>query len=86
MFWGELEYGEFGGDSCQVQEQLRNVRHVQATHRAFAAILESGAVATWGGPGWGGDSSQVEEQLRHVQRIQATSGVFAAILEYLGLL
>ena len=33
---------KFGGDSSQVQAQLRNVQHIQATARAFAAILESG--------------------------------------------
>ena len=30
-----------------------------ATRHVFAAILESGAVVTWGDPGYGGDSSQV---------------------------
>ena len=64
-----------------MQEQLRNVRHIQATHHAFAAILESGAVVTWGDPEHGGDSSQVQEQLRNVQHIQATRRAFAAILE-----
>ena len=64
-----------------MQEQLRNVKHIQATKLAFAAILESGAVVTWGDPEAGGDSSQVQEQLRNVQHIQATAGGFAAILE-----
>ena len=57
------------------------MKHIQATARAFAAILESGAVVTWGDPEFGGDSSQVHEQLRHVQCIQATDDAFAAILE-----
>ena len=78
MTWGHPEHG---GDSSQVQEELRNVQHVQATARAFAAILESGAVVTWGDPAYGRDSSQVQEQLRSVQHIQATGGAFAAILE-----
>ena len=43
--WGHPRHG---GDSSQVQEQLRNVLHIQATAYAFAAILESGAVVTWG--------------------------------------
>ena len=60
MTWGDPE---FGGDSSQVQEQLRNVQHIQATNEAFAAILESGAVVTWGHAGMGGDSSQVQGQL-----------------------
>ena len=35
-----------GGDSSQVQEQLRSVKHIQATESAFGAMLESGAVVT----------------------------------------
>ena len=64
-----------------MQEQLQNVQHIQATDGAFAAILESGAVVTWGDPGCGGDSSEVQAQLRNVQRIQASSSAFAAILK-----
>ena len=45
MTWGDPQYG---GDSSQVQEQLRNVQCIQATYGAFAAILASGAVVTWG--------------------------------------
>ena len=57
--WGDPRCG---GDSSQVQEQLRNVQHIQAScGGAFAAILESGAVVTWGNPGHGGDSGQVQE-------------------------
>ena len=63
-------------------EQLRNVQHIQATaNGAFGAILESGAVVTWGNPRAGGDSSQVHEQLRNVQHIQSVADGFAAILE-----
>ena len=51
--WGDPECG---GDCSQVQKQLRNVQHIQATGNAFA---ESGAVVTWGDPGAGGDSSRV---------------------------
>ena len=64
--WGDPEAG---GDSSQVQEQLRKVQHIQATQGALAAILDSGAVVTWGNPEEGGDSSQVQEQLRNVRRI-----------------
>ncbi|CAJ1342428.1 unnamed protein product, partial [Effrenium voratum] len=78
LSWG---HPECGGDSSQVQEQLRNVQHVQATCGAFAAILEYGAVVTWGHRAYGGDSSQVQEQLKNVQQIQATGSAFAAILE-----
>ena len=86
--WGHPDYG---GDSSQVREQLKNVQHIQATRcllgkinialrGAFAGILESGAVVTWGDPVGGGDSSHVQEQLQNVQRIQATGFAFAAIL------
>eukprot|EP00439_Symbiodinium_sp_Y106_P016882 s4164_g2.t1 len=68
-----------GGDSSAVQDQLRNVRQIQATDRAFAALLEDGAVVTWGI--WGGDCSSVQDQLINVQQIQATWCGFAAILE-----
>ena len=73
--WGDAECG---GDSSQVQEQLRdarriyatggafaveqlrNVQHIQATAGgAFAAILASGTVVTWGQARRGGDSSRV---------------------------
>ena len=64
-----------------MQEHLTSVQHIQATRFAFAAILESGAVVTWGNPRAGGDSCQMQEQLRSVQQIQATDTAFAAILE-----
>ena len=64
-----------------MQEQLRNVQRIQATDGAFAAILESGAVVTWGRADCAGDSSQVQGQLRNVQHIQATAFAFAAIVE-----
>ena len=40
-----------------MQERLRNVQHIQATGGAFAAILESGAVVTWGRAEFSGESS-----------------------------
>ena len=71
--WGSPEWG---GDSSQVQAQLKNVQQIQGNDRAFAAILESGAAVAWGDPRCGGDSSQVQEQLVNVQQIQAsTSGL-----------
>ena len=57
-----------------------NVQAIQATRRAFAAILGNGSVVTWGDDEDGGDSSAVQEQLRSVQAIQATRRAFAAIL------
>ena len=43
--WG---HAEFGGDTSAVQDQLRGVQQIQATHFAFAAILEDRSVVTWG--------------------------------------
>ena len=79
LTWGHLD---FGGDSSAVQDQLKSVQQVQATHKAFAAILEDGSVVTWGDPFWGGDSSAVQEdQLKKVRQVQGTRSAFAAILE-----
>ena len=78
LTWG---HSDFGGDSSAVQDQLKRVRQVQATSKAFAAILEDGSVVAWGLPDDGGDSSAVQDQLKSVQQIQATSFAFAAILE-----
>ena len=64
--WG---HPHCSGDSSRVQEQLKNVQHIQATHHAFAAVLDNGSVVTWGHPGSGGDSSKVQEQLKNVQHI-----------------
>eukprot|EP00435_Cladocopium_sp_Y103_P051732 s119_g16.t1 len=55
--WGDSNYG---GDSSEVQRQLRNVQQVQAALYAFAAILCDGSVVTWGDSNYGGDSSQVQ--------------------------
>ena len=54
-----------GGDSRAVQDQLKNVQHIQASSNgAFAAILADGSVVTWGAPEHGGDSSTVQDQLK----------------------
>eukprot|EP00434_Breviolum_minutum_P033555 symbB.v1.2.029692.t1/scaffold3283.1/size59811/3 len=72
------------GDACsggdKVQDQLRGVQQIQATHYAFAAILEDGSVVTWGVPHSGSCSSAVQDQLKGVQKIQAANYAFAAIL------
>ena len=57
------------------------MQKIQATHGAFAAILEDGSVVTWGPAQHGGDSSAVRDQLNGVQQIQSTlEEAFAAIL------
>ena len=39
-----------GGDSSQVEDELRNVEEIQASEAAFAAIREDRTVVTWGHP------------------------------------
>ena len=75
--WGHPGYG---GDSSEVQDQLKGVQQIQATDNAFAALLADGLVVTWGDPGYGGDSSEVQDQLKGVKQIQSTYRAFAAIL------
>ena len=67
-------------DSGAVHSQLKAVQHIQATRRAFAAVLEDGSVVTWGHANDGGDSSAVQGQLKNVQQIHATVCAFAAVL------
>ena len=43
MTWGDPDSS---GDSSKVQEHLRNVQQIQATDRAFGAILEFGIQKT----------------------------------------
>ena len=50
---------ESGGDSSVVRDRLKNVQYVQATQRAFAAVLKDGSIVTWGHAELGGDSSMV---------------------------
>ena len=75
-----VTWGNFGGDCSEVRDQLKGVQQIEATHYAFAAILEDGSVVTWGHAQHGGDSSAVQDQLEGVQKIQATDRAFAAIL------
>ena len=67
---------------CRIN--CRTCKQIQASHRAFAAVLVDGSVVTWGDADFGGDSSTVQNQLKNVQRVQATQGdcggAFAAIL------
>ena len=61
MTWGNAESG---GDSSAVQDRLNNVRQIQASNGAFAAILCDGSVVTWGHSKYGGDSSSVQDELK----------------------
>ena len=73
LCWGRgLAFDEYSS----VRDQLHNVREVQATHSAFAAIRSDGLAVTWGGA----YSREVQAQLRNVQHIQSSMEAFAAIL------
>ena len=63
-----------------MQDQLKGVQQIQATHDAFAAILTDGSVVTWGDKDYCGDSRAVQDQLKGTRQIQAAYRVFAAIL------
>ena len=52
--WGRPDCG---GDSSAVRDQLKDVRQVQGTDGAFAAVLADGSVVTWGKPGYGGNTA-----------------------------
>ena len=77
MTWG---LAEDGGDSSAVQDQLKNVQQIQATRRAFAALLGDGSVVTWGFVGAGGCSRAVQHQLETVQQIQANASALPPFL------
>ena len=51
-----------------MQDQLKNVEHIQAASLAFAALKSDGSVVTWGTSDAGGDSSCVQDQLHDVTR------------------
>ena len=74
--WGDQECA----DISDVREDLWGVQHLQATSRAFAAVLSDGRVVTYGDADFGGDSSRVQSEPSDVLQIQATNGAFAAIL------
>ena len=58
------------------------MQHIEASARAFAAVLADGSVVTWGHADFvgGPDGSAVQDQLKNVQQIQASYAAFAAIL------
>ena len=74
--WGDRSYG---GDSFEASERFSKVQHVQATHRAFAAILGNGRVVTKGDAAYGGDSTDVD--LGNVQQLYSTLRAFAAVTD-----
>ncbi|CAE7249120.1 osm1, partial [Symbiodinium pilosum] len=63
--WGD---DSCGGDSTEVQEQLKDVLTIRSTSFAFAALRRDGKVITWGCPSAGGDSSALLQELEDVNR------------------
>ncbi|OLQ01989.1 Proteasome assembly chaperone 2 [Symbiodinium microadriaticum] len=78
--WGFAGAPGDSSHSSPVQDQLKNVRHIQASGYSFAALLVDGSVVTWGAAGSGGDCSAVKDQLQNVQQIQACQSAFSALL------
>ncbi|CAE7172104.1 unnamed protein product, partial [Symbiodinium necroappetens] len=74
--WGQ---DSLGGDSTEVQHQLRNVQQIKGTRGAFAAILEDGSVCTWGETRQDVTFEAVCPELRDVRKLQASFGAFAAV-------
>lgn len=54
--------------SWHIQDRLTDVTRVEATERAFAAILADGSAVAWGDPNYGGDCSKVQDKLKEVQQ------------------
>lgn len=75
--WGSPHYG---GDSSEVQDQLKEVREIKSNKGSFVAILADGSVVSWGHEGHGADSSQVRDQLQQVEKIASSSSAFCALL------
>ena len=61
--WGSHGSGDLSFD---VKRQLHNVKEIQASDSAFAALCGDGRVVAWGMPDAGGDCRKVEDEL--VQR------------------
>ncbi|CAE6950493.1 unnamed protein product, partial [Symbiodinium necroappetens] len=49
-----------GGDSSSVQDQLHDVKCIQSTNTAFAALRADGTVVCWGDAYSGADSKAVQ--------------------------
>lgn len=59
---------------------LLDVRALQASRGAFAAICGDGSVVAWGNQQGGGDATAVRGRLRQVRQLAASSCAFAAVL------
>jgi len=56
------------------------VRHVYASHGAFAALKDDGSVVAWGHDNYGGDTSKVADALRSgVKELKSSGDTFTAL-------
>ena len=55
--WGTYTHG---GDSEDIQDQLKNIQFIAKTAMAFCAVTRDGKVVTWGRQDEGGDSSGIQ--------------------------
>lgn len=72
--WGTAPIGTKSFTTVAPIGTSRNVRCIQPSSFAFAAILENGSVVTWGEPMSGGDCSRVRQHLQDVQQAGAPGG------------
>lgn len=73
-------YDHMAWNSIFVQKYLKNVKDIQSTYDAFAALRADGSVITWGNQYCGGDSSMVSAMLdSNVKEIFSNRDSFAAL-------
>ena len=70
-----------GGNSCNIQPRLHNVKMIFSTLRAFAALLNDSRVVAWGNENYEGKiPDNIQPRLQNVKMIFSTFGAFAALL------
>ncbi|CAK9116138.1 unnamed protein product [Durusdinium trenchii] len=76
--WGEAD---FGGDSSQVETELREVVRLQASEGAFAAVCGAERrVVAWGHPDFGGVTPlEAMQPVKEVTCLCASEAAFAAV-------
>ena len=75
--WGDCDSG---GDSGEVQDELRGVEQICSTEQAFAALTGDGQVVAWGDARRGGSAAQGELKDQVVERIYSSASTFVALL------
>jgi len=77
---------EIGGDKIDFENnvhlQLKKVKSIFSSARAFAVILENGSVVAWGNPRFGGEIPvDIQIQLKNVKMIFSNFKAFVALLD-----